>query len=187
MQHNLSVEADHTIRQLSFSTRRTGPAAPHPFSSHLLLNHLQTLSLSIPPFEPTTLLDPIETRRDQLQHFPVQRLQLSAQRALLSTYAMAFLGMSASWAAYVPPLASLSGSTAVGFALLSAIGSVALGQRLWLRAQKRFWRDWTRLTHMLKGDLQVSNFSEPTDMGRPAFRPASTPRCSPSLWQRQMD
>ncbi len=57
----------------------------------------------------------------------------------------------------MPPVASLSLGTAIGLGILCAVGSVAMGQRLWLRAQKRFWKDWTRLTQMLKGDLQVSH------------------------------
>ena len=69
---------------------------------------------------------------------------------------MAFVGVFASWAAFVQPVAPYSLPTAIGFGLLSVVGSVALGQRLWLRAQKRFWSDWTRLTHLLKGDLHVS-------------------------------
>ena len=69
---------------------------------------------------------------------------------------MAILGISSSWAAYVPPIAALSPATAIGLGLLSIVGSVAVGQRLWLRAQGRFWKDWMRLTLMLKDDLQVS-------------------------------
>lgn len=60
-----------------------------------------------------------------------------------------------SWVAYVPPIEVLSAGTASGLGLLSVVGSLALGQKFWAGAQKKFWRDWNRVTGMLKGDLEV--------------------------------
>ncbi|WWD16806.1 hypothetical protein CI109_101238 [Kwoniella shandongensis] len=154
LQTDLDHSADHIIRQLSNPTHGPKPKT-HPFTSPLLSNHLSTLSLSIPPLAPTSLLTPILIRRDQLVGLSVPRLQLSAQRALLSTYSTAFLGVSMSWVSYVPPVDLISAGTATGLGLLSVVASLAMGQRLWGRAQKRFWRDWKRVTGMMKGDLQT--------------------------------
>lgn len=157
LQSSLSSSSDQIIRQLSHTSSSPTQLSPHPhpFTSPLLANHLSTLSLSIPPLTPTTLLSPIITRRNQLVTKSIPRLQLSAQRALLTTYSTALLGASMSWVAYVPPVDVLSAGTASGLGLLSIVGSLALGQKLWAGAQKKFWRDWNRVTGMLKGDLEV--------------------------------
>lgn len=55
----------------------------------------------------------------------------------------------------MPPIEVLSAGTAGGLGLLSIVGSLALGQKFWRGAQKKFWRDWNRVTGMLKGDLEV--------------------------------
>ncbi|KIR58036.1 hypothetical protein I314_06001 [Cryptococcus bacillisporus CA1873] len=157
LQSSLSSSSDQIIRQLSHTSSSPTQLSPHPhpFTSPLLANHLSTLSLSIPPLTPTTLLSPIITRRNQLVTKSIPRLQLSAQRALLTTYSTALLGVSMSWVAYVPPVDVLSAGTASGLGLLSIVGSLALGQKLWGGAQKKFWRDWNRVTGMLKGDLET--------------------------------
>ncbi|WVW79700.1 hypothetical protein I302_101670 [Kwoniella bestiolae CBS 10118] len=152
LQLQLNTLSDHTIRQLSHSTSST---STHPFTSPLLLNHLSTLSLSIPPLTPTSLTSPISTRRQQLLTQSIPRLHSSAQRALLTTYATSLLGVSLSWMSYVPPIALTSASTALGLGILSVVASLALGQRLWGKAQKKFWRDWKRITGMMKGDLET--------------------------------
>ncbi|WWC59932.1 uncharacterized protein I303_102495 [Kwoniella dejecticola CBS 10117] len=153
LQLHLDHKSDHTIRRLSHPTHT--PSTTHPFTSPLLLNHLSTLSLSIPPLSPTSLLTPISTRRDQLLNQSIPRLHSSAQRALLTTYATSLLGVSLSWISYVPPISLNSGATAAGLGILSIVASLALGQRLWGKAQKKFWRDWKRITHMMKGDLET--------------------------------
>ncbi|OXC65339.1 hypothetical protein AYX13_05582 [Cryptococcus neoformans] len=157
LQSSLSSSSDQVIRQLSHTSTSPTQSSPHPhpFTSPLLANHLSTLSLSIPPLTPTTLLSPILTRRNQLLTESIPRLQLSAQRALLTTYSTALLGASVSWIAYVPPIEVLSAGTAGGLGLLSIVGSLALGQKFWAGAQKKFWRDWNRVTGMLKGDLET--------------------------------
>nr|ODN98663.1 hypothetical protein L204_02627 [Cryptococcus depauperatus CBS 7855] len=153
LQTNLSLTSDKIVKLLSHqhSTR----TSIHPFNSPLLANQLSTLSLSIPPLTPTTLLHPISTRRSQLLSLSLPRLQLSAQRTLLTTYSIAFCGASLSWVAYVPPVELFSAGTATGLGLLSIMGSLAAGQKLWERAQKSFWKDWKRVTRMLKGDLKA--------------------------------
>ncbi|TXT11021.1 hypothetical protein VHUM_01772 [Vanrija humicola] len=156
LQGSLGASADRTARQLSASrTPHGGEAnvAGHPFSSPLLLNHLSSLGLEVPPVGPRALLPPLTSRRAQLLSTVVPRLQVSAQRSLLTTYALALAGVSASWVACVPPLALISGYTATGLGLLSVVGGLALGQRFWARAQRRFWKDWARVTDMLKDDL----------------------------------
>lgn len=55
----------------------------------------------------------------------------------------------------MPPIEILSAGTAGGLGLLSIVGSLALGQKFWAGAQRKFWRDWNRVTGMLKGDLEV--------------------------------
>ncbi|ORY25235.1 hypothetical protein BCR39DRAFT_544538 [Naematelia encephala] len=161
LESQLSSQVNTTLRQLSSqptSIRSSADlhiAAPHPFSSPLLINHLRSLSLSIPDLRSDSLTRPITARRDQLSSISGTQLQRSANRALLTTYSMAAAGVVSSWAAYVPPLAVLSSGSAAGLAILSVVASLALGQRLWARAQKHFWRDWSRITSMLKGDLET--------------------------------
>lgn len=151
LQKSLSTHTDKTLRGLA-----NPRALPHPLSSPVLINHLSTLTLSIPEFEARTLLLPIQTRRRQLIEKAVPRLQLSAQRTLLATCGLSGLGVAASWACYVPPLSLLSSATACGFGLLSVVASLALGQRWWSKAQRTFWKDWERITGMLRGDLQTT-------------------------------
>ncbi|KAK4689708.1 hypothetical protein P7C73_g389, partial [Tremellales sp. Uapishka_1] len=169
LQTSLEESADKVLRRLSSRSGAQAIPVPHPFSSSLLLNHLSSLSLSIPPLLPDSFLDPIHSRRRQLLDFSVPRLQLSAQRALLSTYAISLGGTFASWLLYVPPFSIVSGSTAAGLGILCVLSSLLLGQRLWERSQKRFWRDWDRITKMLKGDLQVqfSNALETQVLAKP--------------------
>ncbi|WVQ83505.1 hypothetical protein IAT38_005646 [Cryptococcus sp. DSM 104549] len=161
LQLSLSKSADRTIRQLSHppspthATSSPATTSPHPFTSPLLTNHLSTLSLSIPPLTPTSLLSPLSSRRTQLLTTSIPRLQTSASRALLTTYSTALLGCSLSWVAYVPPVEILSAGTAGGLGLLGVVASLAWGQRLWGKAQKKFWKDWDRVTGMLKGDLET--------------------------------
>lgn len=64
-------------------------------------------------------------------------------------------GIFASWWIYVPPVASASFATAVGLGLLSVLASIVLGQRRWDKAQQIFWKEWSRSTDMMRGDLQV--------------------------------
>ncbi|WWC98869.1 hypothetical protein V866_005763 [Kwoniella sp. B9012] len=154
LQIQLDQLSDHTIRQLSHSQSHS-TSTTHPFTSPLLLNHLSTLSLSVPPLTPTSLTSPILTRREQLLTQSIPRLHSSAQRALLTTYATSLLGVSLSWMSYVPPISLTSAPTAVGLGILSVVASLALGQRLWGKAQKKFWRDWKRITGMMKGDLET--------------------------------
>ena len=152
VQQIISHETDDKLRQLA-KVRTTSPS----LSSPLLVNHLSTLALSIPALEPTSLLAPLTVRREQLLRESVPRLQSSAQRSLVTTLGVSASGLAASWAAYVPPLALLSEATASGLGILSVVAALALGQRSWGQAQKRFWEDWGRITSMLRGDLQVGN------------------------------
>jgi hypothetical protein len=155
LQSQLSAETDTTIRRLSSKSLRSEDGVTHPFSSPLLLNHLSSLSLSVHPFDPSTLVDPIRIRRHQLIQQAVPRLQLSAQRGFLGTYSVAATGIFASWAAYVEPLSLLSSETALGCGTLSVAASLVLGQSLWKRAERRFWKDFDRIVEMLQHDLQV--------------------------------
>lgn len=159
LQASLGDAADNTARQL---TKTGGEMAGHPFSSPLLINHLSSLSLSIPRVSPNTLLQPVTSRRTQLLGTMVPKLQISAQRTLLSSYALSLVGCSASWCAYVQPLELISSSTAFGTGLLSIVSGVALGQQIWAKAQKRWWKDWDRVTQMLKEDL-ASNYDRTVD------------------------
>lgn len=161
LQTALGSRADNTARTLSIRPSKSTETG-HPFTSPVLMNHLKSLALSIPPVTPTTLLPPVTTRRQQLLTTAVPRLQVSAQRALLSTYALAFLGVSGSWCLCVPPLSMLSTYTSVGLGALSVVASLALGQTLWAKAQKRWWKDWDRVTAMLKDDL-ADNYDKVVD------------------------
>ncbi|ODN76969.1 hypothetical protein L202_05532 [Cryptococcus amylolentus CBS 6039] len=158
LQQSLSSSSDETLRQLAHPSRQRYIAAAtrgNPLSSPLLANYLSTLSLSIPTLTPAHLLSPILTRRNQLISQSIPRLQISAQRSLLTTYSTTILGVTGSWIGSVAPLELFSTSTAGGLGVLSVVASLALGQTLWARAQKRFWKDWDRITGMLKGDLET--------------------------------
>jgi hypothetical protein len=147
LRRSLDLEADATIHKMAATSSR-------PLSSPLLVNHLATLSLSMPDLSPTTLLSPLQQRRRQLIDIPVNRLQASARRALLTTFTLASTGVFSSWWAFVPPVAAISSSTATAVGLLSVVLSAALGQRRWSTAQHKFWQEWDRTTGMLRGDLQ---------------------------------
>lgn len=147
LRRNLDLQADTTIQKMAATSSR-------PLSSPLLVNHLATLSLSIPDLSPSTLLSPLQQRRRQLIDIPVNQLQASARRAILTTFTLACTGVFSSWWAYVPPVAAISPPTAGALALLSVVSAAALGQRRWSTAQLKFWKEWDRATHMLRGDLQ---------------------------------
>lgn len=159
LQIQLGREADKTAKTLtSASSERAG----HPFSSPLLLNHLASLALAIPPVSTTSLLPPVATRRAQLVNTAVPRLQLTAQRALASSITLTLAGVAGSWTAYAPPMGMISGATAVGLGALAIVSSLALGQAWWAKGQRRFWKDWNRVTSMLKDDLGA-NFDKTVD------------------------
>lgn len=159
LQTQQGKDSDKTARTLtSASSERAG----HPFSSPLLLNHLASLALAIPPVTATSLLPPVATRRAQLVNTAVPRLQVTAQRALGSSITLALAGTAGAWTAYVPPAEWISGATAVGLGALAIVSSLALGQAWWAKGQRRFWKDWNRVTAMLKDDLSA-NFDKTVD------------------------
>ena len=63
-------------------------------------------------------------------------------------------GVASAWSAYTFEIIGVPTATALGVA--AALLSIRLGQRLWDRAQVRFWREWERLTTMLEDELNVS-------------------------------
>lgn len=153
---------DSTIRQLSVLTKDASTAA-HPFSSPLLINHLSSLFLSVPVIEADTMLAPVHRRRNQLRQLSVPRLQSSAYRILATTFSVAFVGSGLSCLACIPPFAIIHSSAAIACGATAVLSSVLLGQRLWARAVQHFWRDWARVTMMLKTDLQVSLGVDPAE------------------------
>ncbi|BEJ11258.1 hypothetical protein CspHIS471_0106800 [Cutaneotrichosporon sp. HIS471] len=159
LQSQLGKQSDTTARHLTSSS---SDRAGHPFSSPLLLNHLASLALSIPPVTPTSLLPPVATRRAQLVNTAVPQLQVTAQRALGSSITLALAGTAGAWTAFAPPLSYISGGTAVGLGALAIVSSLALGQAWWAKGQRRFWRNWNRVTAMLKDDLSA-NFDSTVD------------------------
>ncbi|CAK9786695.1 hypothetical protein CC85DRAFT_262677 [Cutaneotrichosporon oleaginosum] len=160
LQSQLGKQSDETARSLTSSS--TSERAGHPFSSPLLLNHLASLALAIPSVTPTSLLPPVATRRAQLVNTAVPQLQVTAQRALGSSITLALAGTAGAWTAFAPPLSWISGATAVGLGALAVVSSLALGQAWWAKGQRRFWKDWNRVTAMLKDDL-CANFDSTVD------------------------
>lgn len=156
MQGQLTIESDNLVRRLALEPARSRTLGLHPFSSPLLVNRLSTLSLAIPQLVPESLLQPLYDRRKQLSNTSVARLHWSAQKAMLLTYCTSAIGILFSWGGSVGPLVLVSEGTALGLGLLSVLGSLAVGQRMWHAAQKRFWRDFDRVTRMLEGELKVS-------------------------------
>lgn len=161
LQRQLGSETDHIVHQLSMQPGKLGGSQP--FFSPLLINSLSTLALSVPELEPTSLTAPIESRREQILATSVPRLQVSASRSLLASWIFSGTAALLSWTAYVPPVALISAPTAVGLAILGLVGSLSAGQRTWLRAQNRFWRDWDRINAMLRGDLEVCMVALPRE------------------------
>lgn len=159
LQSQLGSQSDTTARSLTSSS---SDRAGHPFSSPLLLNHLASLALAVPAVTPTSLLPPVATRRAQLVNTAVPRLQVTAQRALGSSVALALAGTAGAWTAFAPPVSWISGATAVGLGALAVVSSLALGQAWWAKGQRRFWKDWNRVTAMLKDDLSA-NFDSTVD------------------------
>lgn len=154
LQSEIDKQADDALRRLSAVSTSSDP---HPLSSPILRNHLSTLSLAIPSFTPETLLAPLDRRRHQLVDVSVGYLQRAARNTALLTTGLGLGGVFASWWLYVPPVAFISAPTAVGLGLLSVVATVALGQRRWNKAQQMFWKEWSRSTGMLRGDLQVGH------------------------------
>jgi hypothetical protein len=139
------------LRQLA-----SGSSLSVPLSSPVLINHLSTLTLAIPDFEVDTLLEPIASRRRQVVEKAVARLQLDAQRTLFSTVGIFAVTVPTAWAACLPPLSLITGYAATGLGILGILSGLLLGQRWWQKSQAVFWKDWHRISSMLRGDLEVS-------------------------------
>jgi hypothetical protein len=170
LQSYLGDRSRETARNLSTKAKPSVPGAGakataevgHPFCSPVLLNHLDSLALSVPPVTARTLLAPVTARRTQLLTTAVPRLQVGAQRALLASAGLGLASAAGAWTLAVPPLQLISGNTAFATALLGIVGALALGQNLGARAQRRWWRDWNRVTDMLKEDL-AANYDASVD------------------------
>lgn len=72
----------------------------------------------------------------------------------MTAFSVGFAGALASVLSY--PL--ISGYTAASLGILSVLAGILLGQKAWYRSQRRFSRDFDRITGMLQGDLQVGRF-----------------------------
>ncbi|ORX36434.1 hypothetical protein BD324DRAFT_628816 [Kockovaella imperatae] len=96
----------------------------------------------------------------------VPRLQRSADKASIAMLAMGSMGISVSWAA--TQLDILTGTTGAACSLLGILCGVRLGQHLWHRAQRLFWKDWDRITVLLSEECesQVSTLGKPLVTGR---------------------
>jgi hypothetical protein len=129
-----------------------------PFASAVLTNRLSTLSLSIPPVQAKTLVEPIRFRQQQLVDEIIPIVQNGARWISYQTYIGALGGVLASWTVYVPPFELVSASTAIGLGMLSITASIWSGQTRWHRVQKSFWRSWERSTDMLSSDIKVDPY-----------------------------
>ena len=156
LQRTMSAQVDATLRHLASRDHSNRSSSSPLLTFPTLLNRLSTLSMSVPPVEPQVLLEPISMRRRQILTDTVPRLQRAAHRILFTSGTLGILGAAGAWMAYITPVSTLSASTAVALGALSAVSSAALGQRMWSRAQVQFWKDWNRITMMMREDLQVS-------------------------------
>lgn len=104
------------------------------------------------PITPTTLLHPIDARREQLLTAAIPALQQRALNASITAWSTTFLSASASWTACVP-LDLVHAPTATGLGLLGALGSLRWAVGRWARAQREFWSDWDRVERGLEDDL----------------------------------
>jgi hypothetical protein len=144
--HRISAKTDKLLK-----THAPIQGATAPFYSPLLMNQLSQLELDA-RISPTTLLNPIVARRDQLLTAAVPTLQQRALNACITAWSTTFLSASASWTACVP-LELVSAPTATGLGLLGAVGSLRWAVGRWAKTQRRFWADWERVERGLEDDL----------------------------------
>lgn len=101
---------------------------------------------------PSTLLAPIDARRNQLLILSVPAIQRRALRTTLTGWSTTFLSASASWTACVP-LELLDAPTATALGLLGTTASLRWAVGAWAKTQRAFWRDWERVEQGLEEDL----------------------------------
>ena len=121
-------------------------------SANTLATVLQT-SVIDEPRTPSAMI--VQQRRQQLLETVVPSLQRSAERAALVMCGLGTSGFASAWSLYTVEI--IGASTATGLGIVATLLSIRLGQRLWGRAQTRFWREWERLTTLLQSELEVGS------------------------------
>ncbi|KAI1795678.1 hypothetical protein LXA43DRAFT_1071995 [Ganoderma leucocontextum] len=135
-----------------------------PYHSPVLLNALARIASSPScVLTPAALTSPLHARQAQLG-FPIERLQASAQRAVLGMSGSVLGGLGVAWAGWATELQLLGGMIDVGMGTETAVGvgmfGAAVGVRWavgrWERAKRRWWKDWDRVGEGLDRDLKVA-------------------------------
>lgn len=145
----LERAVDRTLRT---SPKEPASPSPSPFHSAILLNELDQIS-SRSAIDPSSLLHPIESRRDQLLEYSVPTLQRRAHQMTWTTLSLVFLSSSLSWSAVIP-LELVTAPTGLAVALLGSLGSLRWAAGRWSKAQSSFWKDWQRVEEGVEDDLR---------------------------------
>lgn len=149
------------------------------FNSAVLYNSLQQKSMSQSyMLSPSTLVEPLDKRKAQLDAFPTTQLHTRGQRAAVGMGAGIAASTSFGWLGWFGWLsgAGLSAgtdnallhalssvmnigiepSTAIGLGIFGALVSVRWSIGVWEKAKRRWWEDWVRICDGLERDLKVT-------------------------------
>lgn len=139
-------------QSLAASLQRTLSSPAHPsLHSAVLINDLPRLN----PIHPTLLLAPLQGRLDQLlsSSGPISVLQLRAQNAVRSTYALSAGSAASGYGAWLVDV--LGAESGLGLAALGTAIGLRWGLGKWEKAKRKFWVDFARVESGLEEDLQV--------------------------------
>ncbi|KAG8863446.1 hypothetical protein FRB96_008186, partial [Tulasnella sp. 330] len=135
-----------------------------PFHSPVLTNILaqqqqldgQTLSTSSPPLPTYTanLLQPINTRRDQILSQLIPQLHSRAQLLLLRLYLITVTSTGSALAGWISGIEWVTGDVAVGLGALGVVAGARWSVGRWDKARQRFWKGWRRIGQGLSRDIQ---------------------------------
>lgn len=127
--------------------------------NQVLRNSLQQIAASRTyPLSPSTLTEPIQLRREQINQFPTATLQALAQRSVLTLFTGVFGGAGIAWTGWVGWLSSVgveSLGTALGLGALTSLVVLRVVVTNWAKGKRRWWDDWKRIQAGFERDLKV--------------------------------
>jgi hypothetical protein len=149
------------------------------FNSAVLYNSLQQKSMSQSyMLSPSTLVEPLDKRKAQLDAFPTTQLHVRGQRAAVGMGAGVVASTSFGWLGWFgwlsgPGLSTgtdnallhalssvmnigIEPTTAIGLGVFGALASVRWSIGIWEKAKRRWWEDWVRICDGLERDLKVT-------------------------------
>ena len=122
-----------------------------------MLNSVDQQTIRCPLINAEALNEPIYRRRAALTTAggPIEHLQLKAQQAVIRFYTLTGSSAALSYAlgisGYFQP------STAIAAGLFGIVYSFYDLQRVWSKAVRRFWQNYTRVQEGLQFDVQASS------------------------------